>query len=233
MQSCFPLTRELYKKSFPCIILFPSLFNQLFGPCVKVCSLSLACTRLLNAFSSTVIILQLSQYPVNMPDLIWRRFGCGQLWPLQPACSQNQAGSCMPEPASCIQFGCVFPKKAQIILWKTNQGSDLDGLVRFWEDAPCPEASWSGRIIGPSFWPNATGLLPDSPRSHSVALFHGWPGSYCAEPAWIQLGSGCVRFCPNRSGLEASQCARIIRPTSGQRFQADDWVWIGSGMFTG
>ena len=45
---------------------------------------------------------------------------------------------------------------------------------------------------------------------------------------------GLVRVWPNRSGLEASQCARLIRPVSGQHFQADpDPMRIRSGMFTG
>ena len=40
--------------------------------------------------------------------------------------------------------------------------------------------------------------------------------------------------CYKKYSLEARQCARIIRPTSGQRFQADpDVMQIGSGMFTG
>ena len=38
--------------------------------------------------------------------------------------------------------------------------------------------------------------------------------------------------CYEKYSLEAGQRARIIRPTSGQRFQADpDLMQIGSGMF--
>ena len=58
--------------------------------------------------------------PVNMPDPIRKRFGYGQLWPLRPACSQNQAGSFMPDPTFRIHFSSVFPKKAWIILRKTD-----------------------------------------------------------------------------------------------------------------
>ena len=37
----------------------------------------------------------------------------------------------------------------------------------------------------------------------------------------LSLEADCVRFWPNRSGLEASRRARIIGPTSGQCFQAN------------
>ena len=44
----------------------------------------------------------------------------------------------------------------------------------------------------------------------------------------------CVRFKPNGSGPEASRCARIIRPASGQCFPADpDRMRIGFSTFTG
>ena len=58
--------------------------------------------------------------PVNMPDPIWKCFGYGQLWPLWPSCSQNQAGSYMPYPTSRTCFSSVFPKQAWIVLRKTN-----------------------------------------------------------------------------------------------------------------
>ena len=31
-------------------------------------------------------------YPMNLPDPIQKCLAYGQLWPLQPVCSQNQAG---------------------------------------------------------------------------------------------------------------------------------------------
>ena len=61
-----------------------------------------------------------SVYPVDMPDPIRKRFGYGQLWPLRPACGQNRAGSYMPYPTSRNHFSSVFPKKARIILRKTD-----------------------------------------------------------------------------------------------------------------
>ena len=52
------------------------------------------------------------------------------------------------------------------------------------------------------------------------------------QPGSDLVLANCVRFWPNDSSL--GQCARIIRPTSGQRFQVDpDQTQIGFGMFTG
>ncbi len=54
------------------------------------------------------------------------------------------------------------------------------------------------------------------------------------QPGSDLVLADCVRFWPNGSGPEASRCARIIRPASGQCFPADpDRMRIGSGMFTG
>ena len=54
------------------------------------------------------------------------------------------------------------------------------------------------------------------------------------QPGSDLVLADCVRFWPNRSIPEASQCARIIPPASGQCFPADpDPLIIGSGMFTG
>ena len=112
--------------------------------------------------------------------------------------------------------------------------SDLDGLVRVWPNASGLEASWNHRI-GPGFWQDATGPLPVSLfetrfRSSSDVpdnTVHNQPGSDLVL-------ADCVRFWPNGSGPEASQCARIIRPVSGQCFPADpDRMRIESGMFTG
>ena len=52
--------------------------------------------------------------------LIRKRFGYSQLWPLQPACSQNQAGSYMPDPTSRIHFRSFLSKKAWITMGKTH-----------------------------------------------------------------------------------------------------------------
>ena len=79
-------------------------------------------------------------------------------------------------------------------------------------------------------WPNGSGL------ADCVRLWPNGSGQADCVRLWPN-GSGLadfVRLWPNGSGQEAGQCARIIRPASGQRFQADPVrVRIGSGMFTG
>ena len=54
------------------------------------------------------------------------------------------------------------------------------------------------------------------------------------QPGSDLVLADCVRFWPNGSGPEASRCARVVRPASGQCFPADpDRMRIRSGMFTG
>ena len=54
------------------------------------------------------------------------------------------------------------------------------------------------------------------------------------QPGSDLVLTDCVRFWANGSSPEASQCARIIQPASGQCFPADpDRMRIGSSMFTG
>ena len=54
------------------------------------------------------------------------------------------------------------------------------------------------------------------------------------SPGLIFFLADCVRFGPDRSGPEASRCARITGPLSVQSFRSDpDRKWIGTGMCTG
>ena len=56
------------------------------------------------------------------------------------------------------------------------------------------------------------------------------------QPGSDFILADCVRFWPNGSGPEASRCARIIRPATGQCFLDDpdiDRMRIGSAMFSG
>ena len=142
-----------------------------------------------------------------MPDLIWKHFDYGQNWP----------ELCMPDLTSRNRFSSVFPKKSWIIILVQNQpGSDQNGLVRVWPNTSGLAASWCAEIIWPGFWQDATGPLP-------VSHFQTW---FCSSPDVLnnvqnQPGShlvlaDCVRFGPNGSGPEASRCAGIIRPASGQ-----------------
>ena len=74
-------------------------------------------------------------------------------------------------------------------------------------------------------------ILQNQPGSHSAKPTRI---SFCKtnpDPIWLWLD---VRFWPDKSGPEASRCARINRPASGQRFQAGpDRMGIGSAVFTG
>ena len=167
-----------------------------------------------------------------MPDLIQKRFGYSQLWSLQSVCRQIQTGSYMPDPTSCVCFGSVLSKKAWIILckngpdpiWMAWSGFCQTHLVQ--KQTGVQESS--DLVLADCNWPTTS-----FPRLDMVAFFHRRPWSCGAKPAWIWFVlADCVRFGPNRSVPEASQCARIIWPTSG--FWADpDWTQIVSGMFLG
>ena len=97
------------------------------------------------------------------------------------------------------------------------------------------QLSQCAKIIGPGFWQDATGPPPVSLLLDSVVFLHRRPGSYCAKPAGSDLFlADCVRFGPNRSGPEASRCARITQPASGQHFRAEpNRMRIGSRTFAG
>ena len=146
----------------------------------------------------------LQTYSVNMLDPIHWSFGYSRLW---PAYSQNRA-----------RLNKLEEGHDHVV--QNQPRSDLDGLVRFWPNTSCPEASQCARITRPRFWQNAASPLPVS-HFHSFVFFRRQPRSYCAKPAWIGFGSGCVRFWPNGSGLQASQSARIIGPVSAQPFRAN------------
>ena len=138
----------------------------------------------------------------------------------------------MPDPTPHICFSSVFPKKAWIILCKTTpdpiwmawSGFGQTHLV--WKQAGVQESSGpvSGRMQLaryqiPTF--RLSSVLPDildnivrnQPRSDLVL-------------------ADCVRFWPNGSSPEASQYARIIRPTFGQSdlscLLGKQLFWVGS-----
>jgi len=135
-------------------------------------------------------------------------------------------------------------KSARIV----NAGSDFPHpfLFRFSEEGmDSIQMVWSGFGQTHLVWKQA-GVQESSgpvsgrtqPVSHFQTLF---PFSTDVPDNIVQNRPGselvpadCVRFWPNGSGPGASQCARIIRPPSGQCFPADpDRMPIGSGMFTG
>ena len=119
------------------------------------------------------------------------------------------AGSDFPHP-----FLLRFSEEGMDHTVQNRSGSDLDGLVRVWPNASGLEASRCAGIIWPGFWQDATGPLPVSHfqtrfRSSTDNIVQNQPGSDLVL-------ADCVRFWPNGSGPEASHCARIIWPASGQ-----------------
>ena len=157
----------------------------------------------------------LRAYPVNMPDPIRKHFGYGQLWPLWPACH-------MPDPTSRIHFSSIFPKKARIILCKTDPvliwmvWSGFGQTCLVWKQAGGQESLGlvSGRMQSahyqfPTFqtWFHSSTHIQDN-------IVQNQPGSNLVL-------ADCVRFWPNGSGPEVRQCAKIIQPTSGQCLPAD------------
>ena len=170
--------------------------------------------------------------PVNMPDPIQKCFVVSYGHYGQPELGWTvYVGSDFPHP-----FQLFFQRRhgSWFILCKTDR-IRLDGLFRFWQNAFGLEASWCAEIIRPSFWQDATSPLP-------VWHFQTWFRSSTDVPDNTEQNqprsnlvlADCVRFWPNRSGPEASWCARIIQHASGQCFPANlDWMWIRSGMFTG
>ena len=93
-----------------------------------------------------------SKYAGSHPEAFWLR-------PLRPSCSQNRAGSYMPDPTSRFLFSSVFSKEGMDHTVQNRPGSDLDGLVRVWLNSSGLKTSRCAGIIGPGFWQDATGLL--------------------------------------------------------------------------
>ena len=142
----------------------------------------------------------------------------------------------MPDPTSRIRFSSVFPKKAWIILCKT----DPDPIWMAWSgfgqthlvqkqagvqesSGPASGRTQPARYRFPTF--RFGSVLPQTARI--IITEQNQPGSDLVL-------ADCVRFWPNVSGPEASRCAGNIRPASGQCFRVDpDRMRIGSGMVTG
>ena len=122
----------------------------------------------------------------------------------------------VPDPTSRIRFSSVLPKKTWIILRNT----DPDPIWMAWSGFGQTHLvwnSWCAGIIGPCFWQDATGPLPVSRFPTRFSFSTDVPDHIAQNQPGSDLAlADCVRFWPNGSGPEASQCARI-----------------GSGMFTG
>ena len=169
--------------------------------------------------------------PVNIPDLIQKCCGYGQLWPLRPACSQNHAGSDFPHPTRVCSF-----KGGLDHIVQNQPGSNLDGLVRFQPNGSCPEASQCAIIIRPGSGRMQPVYYQFPTFRLSCGLLHGTYGldhTVQNQPGSDLVLADCVKFWSNGSGPEANWCARIIRLTSDQHFRDPDGMSTGFGVFTG
>ena len=147
-----------------------------------------------------------------------------------PACSKNWAGSNMPDLTSCIWFSSVFPKKAWIILCKTN----LDLIWMAWSGFGQMHLVWKQAGVNESYGPVLGRTQPAHyqfptfrlssihPQMPQIILYKNQPGSYLVL-------ADCVSFRPNRSVLEA--LSGPLLANASQPIQIG--MWIGSGMFTG
>ena len=157
-------------------------------------------------------------------------FDYGQSWPLWPVCSQNWGGLYIPDLTSRIRFSSVFFREGMDHHICTNptriqSGRPCQGLVKhIWSGSKPVCRHHRAQFLAGCNW-SATSF----PLSDSVAIIHRCPDHTVQNQPRSNLVL-TVRFWPNGSCLEASWCARIIRPTSGQSFEL---IRIGSGMFTG
>ena len=166
--------------------------------------------------------------PVNMQDPTRKRFGYSQ----RAAIIGPDRICQIPLP---VFFSDLFFQPGNG-MGHTMEKNDPDPIWMAWPGvwllSCCLKASWCADITGPGFWQEPTGPLL---VSHFQIQLHS---STDVLDNIIQNQPGanlvlvyCARFWPNGSGPEVSQCARIIRPASGQCFQPDPArMRIGSGI---
>ena len=157
---------------------------------------------MINMLEAREMLAELESWdPVNMPDPIRKRFGYGGQ--LRPACSQNRAGSYMPDPAS---FSVRFSKEGMGHTMQNRPGSDLDGLARVWLHSSGLKASWCAGIIGPGFWQDATGLLLVSHFQTRLRSSTDVPdNSIQNQPGADLVLADCAGFWPNGSRQSGSK----------------------------
>ena len=150
-----------------------------------------------------------SKYAGSDPEAFW-------LWPVMAITASLQ-----PESGRIVYAGSDFPdplhfRFSEESMDRTVQNrsrSDLDGLAKVWLNSCGLKASWCSGTIWPGFRQDATGPLPVSHFQIRLHSFTNVPDNIVQnQPGSDLVLADCVRFWPNRSGPEASWCARIIWP---------------------
>ena len=135
--------------------------------------------------------------------------------------------SVQPEPARIVYVRSDFPRPFLFQIFSK------EGMGRTVQNRP----GWPGQGLAKHiwfvskpvcrnhlarFWQDSTGPLPVSHFETRFGSSTDVPDNIVQnQPGSDLVLADCVRFWPNGSGPEASQCARIIRPASGQCFPAD------------
>ena len=177
--------------------------------------------------------------PVNMPDMIQKCFGYGQLW---PECSQNRAWMYILDPTSCIRFSSVFQKRPGLYCAK---------LTQIW-------SVWLGQVLAQRiiknhwapFLAECNKPATSFPFLGLAVFFHRQPRSCCAKPGQTRFGSGWLslssfgqtdpvwhknhlaRFWPIQIGCELDpacllgQFAALKSSLKSHLFKLFHWLWV-------
>ena len=129
--------------------------------------------------------------PVNMPDLIRKRFCYGHLWPLRPACSRIG-----PHRVCLVRL----PASVSDLFFQRRHGSycTVTKPTRIRSGWPCQglaKCIWSGsrsvcRNHRAWFWGERNRPATSFSISGSVAIIHRRPGRQYEKPARIRFSSG-------------------------------------------
>ena len=128
---------------------------------------------------------------LNMPDPIRKRFGDGQR-----AARIGPGRVIMLDPTFRILFIFFIYflylnfKEGKDHFEQNRPGSNLGGLFRVWPNASGPKASRSAGIIWPSFWQDATGLVPVSHLQTPFCTSTDIQDNTVQKPARIRCSSG-------------------------------------------
>ena len=136
-----------------------------------------------------------------------------------------------------------LPASDSVPFFQRRPGSSCGKPARVrsgWPGQVWAKRIWSGSKPGcknheARFWQSATGPQPVSHLQTRLRCPTGGPNPTVQNrPGSDRVLADCVRFWPDGFGPEASRCARLIGPVSGQCFPANpDRMRIGSGMFAG